>query len=471
MNQSRRQFIYQSALVSAVPAAIWNLGASTAKAHTQEPQSRPKIAAIGVGGSHGMWKQGTGDSLWASQYGEMVAVCDADMLHCEEFNNEFNKKWSDKPETNLKKYTDYRKLLDEVKPQAVVIATPDHWHVPISIAALNAGCDVYCEKPLTLTIEEGNLIRAAVKKSGRVFQVGTQQRSQWGMRFLEAVAIVRLGMLGDVKEVHVAIEGGPNSKAFDKETPPESLDWNMWVGPAQSTEYSTHRQKEFRWFYDYSGGKITDWGAHHIDIAQWALGKDSTGPVSVRGECDFPALIPEKFNFNAYLNGDVALPNCNMTPTRFHLTMKYADGVEIGVHDRYVDEVTNTRTQNGVLFIGSKGRLMVNRTRTTGGIYEQLTDADKEKIKVEMARLYKGRTPEENHMKNFFQCIDDRSEPVSDVETHVRTMESCHMCNIALMLGRELKWDAEKRAFLGDDQATALMSRPRRKGFSLQETT
>ena len=160
-----------------------------------------------------------------------------------------------------------------------------------------------------------------------------------------------------------------------------------------------------------------------------------------------------------------------MTPTRFSLTLKYADGVQIGVHDRYIDDETKTNMQNGVILVGNKGRLMVNRNRTTGAVYEQLTNSDREKIKAEMVRLYKGKTPEENHMKNFFQCIDDRSEPVSDVESHVRTMESCHMCNIVLMLGREIQWDADKREFTGDDQAKALMTRPRRKGFSIVETS
>jgi predicted dehydrogenase len=468
MSISRRSLLKHAAAASLTPV-LW--GATERFAASQEPKSRLKIAAIGVGGSHGMWRQGTGDSLWASEFGDVTAVCDADLLHCDEFNAELNKKWKDKPEAKLQKYADYRKLLAEAKPEAVVIATPDHWHVPIAIAALNAGCHVYCEKPLTLTIEEGDLIRAAVKKSGKVFQVGTQQRSQWGMRFLEAVAMVRLGYLGDVKRAHVAIEGGPNNKAFEKETPPDSLDWNLWIGPAQEADYSSHRQKEFRWFYDYSGGKITDWGAHHIDIAQWALGKDSTGPATISGACKFPSLVPDKFNFDAYFSGKEKLPNGNMTPTEFHLTLNYGDGIEIGVHHNYRNEETNTRMQNGVLFEGAKGRLMVNRNRTTGGIYEQLTAGDKEKIREEMTRLYKGKKPDENHMKNFFQCIEDGGEPVSDVESHVRTMESCHLCNIALMLGRELKWDARKRQFSGDEQATALMRRPRRAGFTIGETT
>jgi len=428
------------------------------------------MAAIGVGGSRGRYKQGTGDSLWASEFADVAAVCDVDMLHCHEFNEALNRKWSDKP-VELAKYTDYRKMLQEVKPEVVVIATPDHWHIPISVAALSAGCHVYCEKPLTLTIEEGQLIRDAVAKSGRVFQVGTQQRSQWEMRFLQAAAMVRLGYLGDVKQVHVAIEGGPNDHAYESEQPPEDLDWNMWVGPAQQTDYSLHRQKMFRWYYDYSGGKLTDWGAHHIDVALWALGKGDTGPVSISGSGEFTSLVPEDFNWQAYLNGDAALPNGNMTPTRFSVALEFADGVQLGVHHRYVDEATNTRMRNGVLFEGSKGRMMVNRARTTGTPYEELTDDDREKLMVEMTRLYKGKTPEENHMKNFFDCMEDGSEPVSDVESHVRTMECCHMSNIALMLGRDLKWDPESRTFEGDEQATALMRRPRRAAFEWSKTT
>ena len=472
MRNSRRDFLKSSLLTGsalAVPFSIPTLGVA------QNDSGRRRMAAIGVGGSHGAWKQGTGDSIWASNYADIVAVCDADALHCDEFNKTYNEHYKNDPKRaseTFAKYTDYRKMLEEVKPDVVVIATPDHWHVPISIAAMEAGCDVYCEKPLTLTIAEGQQIRDAVKKYQKVFQVGTQQRSQWGMRFLEAVAMVRDEHLGDVKTVHVAIEGGPGGEAIQStDEIPESLDWNMWVGPAQQAGYTKHRQKEFRWFYDYSGGKLTDWGAHHIDIAQWALDKQGTGPVKVSGTGRFTDLVPEDFDWNAYLNGEAQLPNGNHTPTEFHLTLTYADGKEIHVHHRYRDDSTRTRMGNGILFEGTDGRMMVNRNRTTGLPYEQLTDADRAKLMETMTALYKGKTPEENHVKNFFDCIEDRSEPVSDVESHVRVMECCHMCNIALMLGRELEWDPENRTFRGDDQAVALMSRPRREGFTWSETT
>lgn len=465
MRTNRRQFLQTTAL-GAVAAPFFTSGAALA----QDPKARPKVAAIGVGGSRGRYCQGTWDALWASEFGDLVAVCDADLLHAEEFNYKYNQKWKDAPRY-LTKHTDYRKLLEEVRPEVVVIGTNDHWHVPIAIAALNSGCDVYCEKPLTLTIEEGALIREAAAKSGQVFQVGTQQRSQWGMRFLEAAAIVRLGLLGEVKRVHVAVDGGPGGQVEPTQAVPNGLDWDLWLGPALEAEYSSHRQKMFRWYFDYSGGKLTDWGAHHLDIALLALGKDHTGPVSISGGGEFTALVPDSFNWDAYLHGDASLPNGNQTPTKFSLSLDFADGVQMTVHDTYVNEETNTRVGNGILFEGSKGRMMVNRNRTTGGAYDNLSEEDHSLVREEMKRIYKGRTPEENHMKNFFQCIEDRGEPVSDVESHVRSMECCHLSNLALMLGRDVKWDPEKRTTVGDDQAAALMSRPRRQGYSLGETT
>ena len=166
------------------------------------------------------------------------------------------------------------KLLDKEKPDVVTIGTPDHWHVPIAIAALHAGCDVYCEKPLTLTIEEGFRIRKAVQDSGRVFQVGTQQRSENENRFLKAIAIVKSGRLGKKVNADIAIGGGEVGGPFATYATPDGLDWDMWHGAANAVDYSKERCKDFRWYFDYSGGKMTDWGAHHIDIAQWALGQD-----------------------------------------------------------------------------------------------------------------------------------------------------------------------------------------------------
>jgi predicted dehydrogenase len=394
----------------------------------------------------------------------MQAVCDVDVVHMAEFNAKFRNK--------LALYTDYRQLLEREKPDVVTIGTPDHWHVPIAVAALEAGCDVYCEKPLTLTIEEGFIIRDAVKKSGRVFQVGTQQRSGHDLLFLKAIAIVRSGRLGKKVNAFAAIGDGPLGGPFESEPVPAGLDWDMWVGPAQFADYSTERRKEFRWFYDYSGGKLTDWGAHHIDIAQWALGNDKTGPVKVSGTGKFTPIVPEHFDWSAYFDGNAPLFSGFHTPSKFGIDLEFADGSTIHVCNYYKRGEGRGRIDfgNGILFEGEDGRIFVNRERLTGKPIEEMTDSDKEKLDEQVVEVYGGEKPGD-HMGNFFKCIESRGTPISDVETHHRTMTSCHLCNIAMMLGRELQWDPAAEKFVGDEQATMLMTRPRREPYSWKATT
>ena len=266
-SQNRRDFVKTSAVVGAAAStSLWSKRIAVA----QESSAKPTVAAIGVGGSRGRYSQGGGIARRAAKFGEMIAVCDVDDRHTAEFNKDFGDK--------LSTYRDYRDLLNDMKPNVVTIGTPDHWHVPIAIAALKAGADVYCEKPLTLTIDEGKVICRAVKETGRVFQVGTQQRSQDNSRFLKAIAMVKSGRLGKNVNAYVAIGGAPSCDPLEPVAAPDDLDWNMWVGPAAEADYSEERRLKFRWFYEYSGGKMTDWGAHHIDIAQWALGYDNSGP-------------------------------------------------------------------------------------------------------------------------------------------------------------------------------------------------
>lgn len=451
---SRRRFLQDSALLSAAFAAPL---LSTNSLFGKDANSKPKVAAIGVGGSRGRYNQGGAIARKAAQFGDMIAVCDVDDLHAEEFNKEFGGK--------LGKYRDYRKLLEKEKPDVVTIGTPDHWHVPIAIDALHAGCDVYCEKPLTLTIEEGIRVREALKKTDRVFQVGTQQRSEHDLLFLKAIALVKSGVLGDNVKAHVAIgsalEGGP----FPFTTTPEGIDWDMWVGPAPKVDYCEERRKEFRWFFEYSGGKMTDWGAHHIDIAQWALGVDRTGPTSIVARGTFTPIVPSHFAWHEFLDGKKTLPNGFNTATKFHIDLNYANGATISVYDNFSRE-DGTKFPNGILFEGSKGRIFVNREKLTGKPVETMTKDEKTKLYQSLITLYKGRWPG-NHMGNFFECVADRGEPISDVETHHRTMTSCHLCNIGLMMGRELKWNPEAERFVDDPAADALLSRTSRPGYTM----
>ena len=445
MKSSRRRFIKTTAVATSAIAVSPTVVAAD--------DSKLRLAAIGVGGSRGRYNQGGSVARQAAKHANMIAVCDVDLVHCKEFNKDFG--------GQLNEYTDYRVMLEKEKPQVVTIGTPDHWHVPIAIAALQAGADVYCEKPLTLTIDEGKQIRKVVQETGRVFQVGTQQRSD-KRHFLTAIAIVQSGRLGKNVNAYVAIGGGPNEGPFESKKVPDGLDWDMWVGPAPKAEYCEQRRRMFRWYFDYSGGKMTDWGAHHIDIAQWAIAPGETGPIKVNGQGKFPDIVPSDFNWKSYLDGDATLPNGFNTAVEFHVDLTYQSGQVISVNHHYKRENDNVDFENGILFEGELGRIFVNRGKLEGAPVSALTSADKAEIDAAVLKLCKGKRPG-NHMRNFFECIEDRSMPISDVWSHHRTMTSCHLCNIALMLGRELQWDPATEQFVDDQQADALMTRKSRE--------
>jgi len=454
MTNTRRDFLKQSA-AGALAAAplIW----SPQGIFGADVNSKPTVAAIGVGGSRGRYNQGGNIGRRAGELGRMIAVCDVDELHTAEFSKDFDDK--------LHRYGDYREMLEKEKPDVVTIGTPDHWHVPIAVAAMRAGCDVYCEKPLTLTIQEGIDIQRVVEETGRVFQVGTQQRSRKDARFLKAIAMVQSGRLGKNVNAYVAVGGGPGEGPFASTPVPEGLDWEMWVGPAPEAEYSEERRRMFRWWFEYSGGKMTDWGAHHVDIAQWALGFQNSGPVHVSAQGSFPPIVPDNFNWDAFLEGEATLPSGYNTATKFSIDLKFENGAVINVNDYYKRESDNTEFGNGILFEGDAGRIFVNRGKLEGAPIKDLTEADHKELDELVVKLYNGEVPSSDHMGNFFSCLESRKQPISDVKTHHRIMTSCHLCNIALMLGRDLKWDPKKETFIGDDQAVAMMSRRSRSKY------
>ena len=454
MKRTRRDFLKTTAAAGVAVSVpyIWTVGATRG----QDANGKRTVAAIGVGGSRGRYNRGGSVANQAAKFGQMIAVCDVDSHHTSEFSAKYDGK--------LTEYVDYRELLDKEKPDVVTIGTPDHWHVPIAIAALRAGCDVYCEKPLTLTIDEGKQISKVVKETGKVFQVGTQQRSENERRFLDAIAMVQGGYLGDNVNAYVAIGGAPGNGPFEPKDVPEGLNWDFWVGPANDAPYMEERRKQFRWFLEYSGGKMTDWGAHHIDIAQWALGCDKTGPTHVSGNGQFGDVVPKKFDFNAFFSGEAKLPHGFNAATEFDIDLGFANGSTMKVTNHYKSEDGKTDFGNGILFAGDKGRIFVNRGKLTGAPVEALTEADRKNIDDAVAKLYNGK-PMKGHMANFFDCLDDRTDPVSDVYSHHRTMTSCHLCNITLMLGRDLRWDPAKEDFVDDEEASALMSRPSRSQY------
>lgn len=455
MKPSRREFLQSSAVASSALVAT----SSSLAQEAAEPESTGlRLAAIGVGGSRGAYSRGGTVARQAARHANMIAVCDVDDRHTAEFNERFDGK--------LNTYRDYRELLEKEKPDVVTIGTPDHWHVEIAIAALRSGADVYCEKPLTLTIDQGKQIRKVVEETGKVFQVGTQQRTEFNQVFLRAIAMVHSGRVGDNVNAFIAIEGAPSEATrrdgpFEASTPPDDLDWDMWLGAAPKKGFSRQRRRRFRWYFEYSGGKITDWGAHHIDIAQWALAPGEDGPVKITSTGGkFPSRVPEGFDWNAFLEGEgeETLPDGYNTATEFHVNLAYDSGANISVNHHYSREGDNVDFGNGILFEGSKGRIFVNRGRLSGSPVDALTDADNAELDELITKLCKGKQPG-NHMANFFECIEDRGTPISDVWTHHRTMTSCHLCNIALMLGRDLQWDPKAEVFVDDDEANKFLAR------------
>ena len=435
---SRRQFLTSSA--AAAGGALATPYIFTAAAAQQAAKSdRPVIGLIGCGG------QGRWDMAFAMRHADVAAVCDVDANRVREAQKAAGGK--------AEMHDEYRRILDRKDISAVIIATTDHWHTKIAIEAMQAGKDVYCEKPLTLTIDEGKKICEVAKKTGAVFQVGTQQRSDESHRFLQAVALVRSGRLGKIKQVSCAIGAADSSDAIPVASPSPELNWERWLGQAplvdfrfQDKPYKSRGHYEFRWWYEYSGGKLTDWGAHHVDIAIWALQLDKTGPSAVR-------VVSSKHP-TPMKDGYPTIDDRYNTATEFLVEADYPETKVIIRHD----------TDNGVLFEGEKGRIFVNRERLTGKPVEELADNPLPEDAVIQA--YKGKSPT-SHMQNFFDCVKSREEPISDVHSHHRALSTCHLANIALRLDREIKWDPEKEAIIGDDQAQSLVSREQRKGYEI----
>jgi predicted dehydrogenase len=438
-SRSRREFI-RVAATSPLLLPLTNPSARTMADETREKNDRPRLGLIGAGG------QGSGDARWASNFGDFLAVCDVDRNHAE----------AAKADKNIGKgkadtYEDYRKLLDRNDIDAVVIGTPDHWHTKILIDAMKAGKDAYCEKPLTLTIDEGKKIGEVAKATKRVVQVGTQQRSDHNRVFLLAVALVRSGKIGKIRKVTAAIGDGPSGGPFKKEDPPSGLNWDMWLGQAPKVDYIRQRcHAEFRWWYEYSGGKLTDWGAHHVDIGTWAIGMEESGPTKIEVET---GVLPVAFE-RGWPNVDDQFN----TPTHFLVKATFPNGVVMHIRDD---------TENGVRFEGEHGHIFVTRDRIDldgGAVSALYSDPVPEKLLVE---LRKGKRVD-SHMGNFIECARDRSTPVSDVWSHHRALTTCHLANIAMRLGnRTLRWDPDKQEIVGDSEANGWLTRPQRAPYEV----
>jgi len=439
-SSTRRDFLRNSALAAAAGAATPYFPWSQRAFANIAANDRPRIGCIGVG------SMGTGDAREHANFGDVLAVCDVDSRHAEAAKND-----SGIGKGKADAYGDYRKVLERNDIDVVSVVTPDHWHVKIAIEALQAGKHVFCQKPLTLTLEENQLIRNACKRyPDRVFLVGTQQRQDRGL-FLRAVNMVQKGLLGDIKTVTVGINGGDVGGPFPKVAPPKELDWDFWLGQAPKVDFIEKRcHYQFRWWYEYSGGKFTDWGAHHVDIATWAIQHDQEGmgPVEIDGT-DAKHPVPFK-------DGYPTVDDSYNTSNDFAVKCKFASGIEM---------IVDSRSENGVLFEGSKGRIFVSRGKIAGKPIEEGWDKDKY-TDDDVTRLYKGK-PHEGHKQNFYRSIREGGLPVSDVFSHVIAMNTCHLSAIAARFGLVLKWDPKAEKIVGDDQAAALFARVPRKGFEI----
>jgi predicted dehydrogenase len=436
-HQTRRDFLQTTTLAAASTLLpYWSSTPRTIADETKSPNDRPRIGCIGNGG------MGGGDAAAISKFGDIVALCDVDSQRSGKLNEKLCK-------GEAEYFGDYRKLLDRKDIDVVTISTPDHWHTKIAIDALRAGKDVHCQKPLTLTIDEGKLLCRVVKETGRVMQVGTQQRSD--DKFLTAVALVREGRIGKIQRITVAIGDAPMGGPFTKEPPPEHLNWDMWLGQAPKVEYIKQRcHNDFRWWYEYSGGKMTDWGAHHVDIAQWAIGMENSGPQTFDVvECVHPVPFEKGFP---------TVDDCFNAATKFNVKATFANGVEMFIRDKADD----LGFDNGIMFEGEDGRFFVNRGKLTGAAVEELATAP---LPEEIYSTLRRGKKKDSHMGNFIACVRDRSLPISDVFTHHRNLTTCHLANIALRLGRTLKWNAETEQIVGDDEANAWQGREQRKGY------
>ncbi|MEW4454248.1 Gfo/Idh/MocA family oxidoreductase [Bremerella sp. JC817] len=461
----RRSFLKTTAAAAAVGAVPYFVTGSNVRADEQkatESNDRPLIGCIGTGSR---WNA-VGPN--AMHLGDVVAVCDVDANHAAAAHKKVTDIQSKKGvERKVDIYEDYQKILERNDIEIVTIVTTDHWHSKIAIEAMKAGKDVYCEKPLTLTIDEGKKICQVAKETGRVFQVGTQQRSEMGLRFLQAVALVRSGRIGDVQNIAVAIGGAPTSGTIPVADIPNGLNWEKWLGQAPMVDYrwrmdgkfaKTRCHYEFRWWYEYSGGKLTDWGAHHVDIAQWAIGQSGEGMGATSIEPIY-AKHPVELKDGMPVQDDQY--NC---ATEFHVKATFDNGVVMDIKNSHQQELG---FDNGIMFTGTEGRFLVNRGKLVGAPIDALKDNPLPENAI--AEIYGGKNPAANnaHMTNFFECVKTRSLPISDVYTHHRALTTCHLSNIAIRLNRSLKWDPKSQQIVGDDQANAMQSREARKGYEV----
>ena len=416
---TRRRFLRTtSAAVAApliVPGRVLGQGGAT------PPSARVRLACIGTGG------MGTGNlrSFLTDDRVQVVAVCDVDRQHREAAAAIAGLQAGDT-------YGDFREVLARKDVDAVMVATPDHWHAVIDVAAAKAGKDLYSEKPLAASIGEGRAVCRAVAEQKRVLQCGTWRRS--GMKTRMACEWVRNGYIGDLRVIEVGVPGtfqisGGFTGQEPAEAPPEHFDHRMWLGPAPEVPYIAGRcHYNFRWVNDYAPGYITDWGAHFLDVAQWGAGMDHTSPVEVSAT---GVQRREKGYYNA--------------PEHFRIEYQYAKG------PRVVMTTTDDKSQWGVKFVGSTGWIMTENEK----LEMEPASLRTVKLKDTDVKLFVSN----NHHRNFIDAVLTRGQTAAPAETAQRAATMCHLGAISAALSRPIKYDAAAESFPGDPEATALLTR------------
>lgn len=413
------------------------------------PSNRITLGMIGTG------NQGTGDlrHFLRDERVEVVAVCDVNTESAGYWSNAvagreparrrvdeaYAERIADGAYPGCSAYVDFRDLLAREDIDAVEIATPDHWHALQTIAACRAGKDVYCQKPLSLTVTEGRAMSNAVREHQRIFQTGSQQRSD--ANFRRAAELVRNGRIGRLKTVRCGLPGGrPDlGTTGDRKKPeptPEGFDYDLWLGPAPFKPYAPARcHVNFRWILDYSGGQVTDWGGHHPDCAQWGMGTDHTGPIEIRNA---RGVFPPDELWD--------------TAAEYYFEAVYANGVTM---------IVSSSERAGVTWEGDEGWVWADRGRHDASSEAILNSV----IGPEETHLYRS----DDHFRNFIDCVISREETICPAETAHRSITICQLGNIAMQLGRDsLRWDPDTETILGDDEAAKRLSREYRAPWTLE---
>lgn len=432
---SRRRFLKTTSALAAATLPAWCVEQSRAQApHADDkksdaPSEQLRLALIGCGG------MGMGDAHNATRFGKIVAVCDVDASHLAAAQKDF-------PEAQG--YADFRKLLDRKDIDAVICATVDHWHSLVSIATMKSGKDIYCEKPLTLTIDEGKRVVAAQRETGRILQTGTQQRSS--IHFRLACDLIRNGRIGKIQKAEVWLPAGLRGGPFATSKVPEGFNYDFWQGQTPAVPYVKERTHfSFRYWWDYSGGTMTDWGAHHNDIVLWALNLDGSGPVTIEGK---PTVE--------------MIPGGYTAASEYDVTYTYANGVVHTCRSTTASEWHGgvkdpNGQQHGIKFIGTDGWIWVTR-----GVIEA---SDRALIKEELPESAPRVYVSNDHMSNFVECVKSRKEPICPAAVGHRSASLCHLGVISIRLARKLNWDPAQEKFVGDAEAEQLVARPMRAPY------